>query len=374
MVVMDVVKMIDRDMSNKTSEWIPLQRSNKPRVSMVEMDEITSNLILPFDYSSDGTEKFYPFNLPIDLPLQWGIGVIVGASGTGKSTLLKEFGTPEKMQWDNNKSIASHFDSAEDASERLAAAGLMSIPEWVKPYDVLSTGQKFRADLARSIKNNAVIDEFTSVVDRNVAKSASVAMSRYIKKNDVRNVVVATCHRDVLEFLQPDWVIDTDKGAWTVSKEWQRRPKLDLTIHPAHYSIWSYFASYHYLSDNLNRASHNYVAIWNDKLVGFNSVITAPSGTYKNAYRGHRLVVHPDYQGFGFGPKISEAIAQHYIDNGKRYFAKTSHPRLGGYRDSSPLWKPTSKNHMKRKDSGNHDRWKINTDRWSFSHEYIGVK
>ena len=115
------------------------------------------------------------------------------------------------------------------------------------------------------------------------------------------------------------------------------------------------------------------MAVWNDQLVGFKSVITAPSGTYKNAYRGHRLVVHPDYQGFGFGPKISEAVAQHYIDNGKRYFAKTSHPRLGGYRDSSPLWKPTSKNHMKRRDSEGHDRWKINPDRWSFSHEYIGV-
>jgi ABC-type lipoprotein export system ATPase subunit len=354
------------------SEWKKIYRSATPMTSTVEMDTLTSNLVRPFDYASDGTESFYPYILPSELPKTFGIGVIVGASGTGKSTLLSQFGKYFKPQWDYSSSIASHFNDAEDASERLAAAGLMSIPEWVKPYRVLSNGQQFRADLARSINNYAVLDEFTSVVDRNVAMAASTAMARYIRKNDVCNVVVATCHRDVLDYLEPDWVIDLDKGLWTTGR-WVQRPELALTIHPAHYSIWSYFSKYHYLSENLNRASHNYVAIWNDQLVGFNSVITAPSGTYKNAYRGHRLVVHPDYQGFGFGPKISEGVAQHYIDNGKRYFAKTSHPRLGGYRDSSPLWKPTSKNHMKRRDSDGHDRWKINPDRWSFSHEYIGV-
>ena len=353
------------------SEWKPLKRSNNFLMSRVDMDDITETLIRPFDYESDGTEKFYPYQIPVDLPLSWGIGVIVGASGTVKSTLLKEFGSPERPVWEDFSSIASHFDSAEEASERLAAAGLMSVPEWVKPYRVLSNGQQFRADLARSIKDGAVIDEFTSVVDRNVAKAASTAMARYVRKNDIRNIVVATVHRDILEYLEPDWVIDTDKGSWTNGR-WLQRPELALTIHSCDYSIWDYFAPYHYLTGKINRSAHCYVGIWEGQLVAFNSAITAPSGTLKNAYRGHRLVVHPDYQGFGFGPKMSEAVAQHYIENGKRYFAKTAHPRLGGYRDSSPLWKPTSKNHMKRKDSADHKRWEVNPDRWTFSHEYIG--
>lgn len=353
------------------SDWIPLNRKSTAKISSVVMDSITQELITPFDYESSGVEKFYPFEIPDSLPESWGIGVIVGASGTGKSTLLSEFGYPEKPLWVDNSSIASHFDSAEEASELLAAAGLMSVPEWIKPYNVLSNGQQFRANLARSIKDGSVIDEFTSVVDRSVAKAASTSMARYIRKNNIRNVVVATVHRDVIEYLVPDWIIDTDKGAWT-SGRWQRRPQLDLTIYPAHYSIWSYFAPYHYLTGNINRSAHCYVGIWEGQLVAFNSAITAPNGNYKNAYRGHRLVVHPDYQGFGFGPKISEAVAQHYVDNGKRYFAKTAHPRLGGYRDSSPLWKPTSKNHMKRKDGAGNTRWEINPDRWTFSHEYIG--
>jgi GNAT superfamily N-acetyltransferase len=117
------------------------------------------------------------------------------------------------------------------------------------------------------------------------------------------------------------------------------------------------------------------VALWEGQLVGFVASMTYPSGTVQNAWREHRLVIHPDYQGFGFGPRLSEIVAQHYLDNGKRYFSKTSHPRLGGYRDSSKLWKPTSKNHMKRKDgfvARENMRWQLNPERWSFSHEYIG--
>lgn len=356
------------------TEWKPLKRRVNPKTSNVIMDDLTLNLIRPFDYESTGTEQFYPYEIPENLPKDFGIGVIVGASGTGKSTLLQEFGEYKHPEWHYNRSIASHFDSAEEANELLAAAGLMSIPEWVKPYHVLSTGQKFRADLARSIKNGAVIDEFTSVVDRNVARAASTALARYVRKNNVRNIVLATCHRDILDFIEPDWIIDTDRGMYAPNKGQFQRPQLDLTIYSADHSLWGYFSQHHYLSGDLNKSAHFYVAVWNDQLVGCNSVLALPSGTLKESYRGHRLVVHPDYQGFGFGPKISEAVAQHYVDNGKRYFAKTSHPRLGGYRDSSPLWKPTSKNHMKRRDAEGHQRWAVNPNRWSFSHEYIGEK
>ena len=352
----------------------PLQRSTTPLKSFVEMDEITSSLILPFDYASEGSGTFYPYLLPEDLPQDFQLGVIVGASGTGKSTLLKEFGSSEEIVWQPNKSIASHFSSAVEANEKFSASGLMSVPTWVKPYSVLSNGERFRADLARSLRDGAVIDEFTSVIDRNVAKAASTSMSKYIRRNNVKGVVLATVHRDILEFLDPDWIIDTDKGQWTNGR-WLHRPELVIDVYPAHNSIWSYFAPHHYLSEQINKASHSYVAVWEGRLVGFASAMTYPSGTVKNAWREHRLVVHPDFQGFGFGPRISEVVAQHYFEQGKRYFSKTSHPRLGEYRDNSPVWKATSKNHMKRRDGVNNAqklRWGMNHERWSYSHEYVG--
>ena len=90
------------------TDWKKLERSDTPLTSTVEMDEITEDLIRPFDYASTGVEHFYPYLLPNDLPKDFGIGVIVGASGTGKSTLLKNFGTPPALIWDSKKSIASY--------------------------------------------------------------------------------------------------------------------------------------------------------------------------------------------------------------------------------------------------------------------------
>jgi GNAT superfamily N-acetyltransferase/energy-coupling factor transporter ATP-binding protein EcfA2 len=354
------------------STWVDLERASQPLVSKVFMDELTEALIRPFDYNSSGEETFYPYQVPEGLPKQFGIGVIVGASGSGKSTLLKHFGQTSIHEW-NDGSVVSNFDSPIDASEKLSAAGLMSIPDWVKPYKVLSNGQQFRANLARSLSNFAVIDEFTSVVDRNVAKAASTGMARFIRKNKLQNVVVATCHRDILEFLQPDWVIDTDRGQWT-SERCLRQPRLVLNIYACSNAIWDRFSQHHYLAESINKASHCYMAVWEGQLVGFYAVLAYPSGTVKNAYRGHRLVILPDYQGFGFGHHLAETVAQHYLDNGKRFFAKTSHPRLGEYRDNSDLWKPTSKNHKVRTDARNKHftRWIMNPNRWSYSHEYIG--
>jgi GNAT superfamily N-acetyltransferase len=356
-------------------EWTKLQRSSEPLTTEVTLDELTSELVKPFDYDTNGTEKFFPFIVPEDLPKDFGIGIIVGASGTGKSTLLKTFSQPKKLEWAPDRTVASHFDSPIDANERLSAAGLLSVPEWVKPYHSLSNGQQFRADLARSLNNGAVIDEFTSVVDRNVAKAASTSMSRYVRKNGLKNIVLASCHRDILEYLEPDWVIDTDRGEWA-SGRYLHRPELVLEIRSCSNALWSHFAKHHYLSESLNKAAHCYMALWEGQLVGFVASLAYPSGTVQNAFREHRLVVHPDYQGFGIGPRLSEAIANHYVSNGKRYFSKTSHPRLGEYRDNSPVWKPTSKNHMKRTDGMNLEgksRWSINPERWSYSHEYIGT-
>lgn len=189
-----------------------LQRDTEPLVSSVERDEFITASETAFDCAFDGTSRFYPWKLPSNLPKNFKIGVIVGSSGSGKSTLLKNFGSEEIPKWDFNKSIVSHFETPDEAINKLGSVGLNSIPSWYKPYHVLSNGEKFRADLARKIKSNTVIDEYTSVVDRNVAKAASVSFSKYVKHNDLHNIVLSTCHRDILEWLEPDWVLDTDTG------------------------------------------------------------------------------------------------------------------------------------------------------------------
>lgn len=189
-----------------------LIKSKVPLTSSVVKDDFILASEKAFDCTFDGTSLFYPWELPKSLNQKFKLGVIVGGSGSGKSTLLKSFGQENIPIWDSNKSILSHFENPAEAINKLGAVGLNTIPSWYKSYDVLSNGEKFRADLSRKIVSSSVIDEFTSVVDRNVAKAASVSLSRYIANNDINNVVLATCHRDILEWLKPDWVIDTDAG------------------------------------------------------------------------------------------------------------------------------------------------------------------
>jgi ABC-type ATPase with predicted acetyltransferase domain len=189
-----------------------LIKDTEPLVSSVERDDFITASEKAFDCAFDGTSKFHPWKLPSNLPKNFKIGVIVGSSGSGKSTLLKNFGNEETPVWESNKSIVSHFENPDDAINKLGSVGLNSVPSWYKPYHVLSNGEKFRADLARKIKSNCVIDEFTSVVDRAVAKAASVSLSRYVKNNNLENVVLSTCHHDILEWLEPDWVLNTDTG------------------------------------------------------------------------------------------------------------------------------------------------------------------
>lgn len=183
----------------------------------VKQDEFTAKVAQAFDLDFDGTIeteipdfKFPPYN-------SYNIGLIVGASGSGKSTLLRESGLwHEDLQdiifWRRDEAIVSHFDSPDEAIEKLHACGLASVPTLCKPYHVLSNGEKYRAKFARLLEDNFIMDEFTSEVNRETAKSLCVSASKYIRKKDLKNIVLASCHKDIIPWLQPDWVFDCDTG------------------------------------------------------------------------------------------------------------------------------------------------------------------
>ena len=153
----------------------------------------------------------------IIMPDEWKIGVIVGGSGTGKTTIAKElFG--EQMLIDFEWSAASVVDdmpqncSMDEIEKMFYAVGFGSVPSWLKPYSVLSNGEKMRVELARAMleRDFVVFDEFTSVVDRTVAATASAAIHKAVHRTN-KQFVAVTCHYDVLEWLQPDWVFDTNE-------------------------------------------------------------------------------------------------------------------------------------------------------------------
>lgn len=382
-LIVDKIKFVrgeDIKMENvlKKEEIIEVvSKSKKPKEVKAIVDEYTKLASECFDYEFEGVSKFYPFEKPKNIPEEFSIGLIVGASGTGKTTLLKEFGEEETISWSNEKSIVSHFESPQDGINRLSAVGLNSVPSWVRPYNVLSNGEKFRADLSRRIKDNAVIDEFTSVVDRNVAKATSTAISKYINKNNIKNVVFSTCHYDIIEWLEPDWVFDANTGT-LYNGRYLRRPTITLEVFSIEKDIWGMFSHHHYLDNKLNKSARCYGVLWDKELIGFSSVIAMPSGTIKNAWREHRTVILPDFQGMGLGTRVSSVIAELYRKQGLKFYSRTAHPRLKSHREKSNLWKTTSTNGKKRTNvnegnaSKSNKSYTYDENRVCSSFEYVG--
>lgn len=148
----------------------------------------------------------------------WRIGVIVGPSGSGKTSVAREaYGEhfiEGGFRWDKNKAVVDHFGklSMKHVTQTLTSVGFSSPPAWVKPHHVLSGGERFRCDLARALLRPGdlvAFDEFTSVVDRTVAQIGSAAIAKSLRANRIaKKFVAVTCHYDVLDWLEPDWVLD----------------------------------------------------------------------------------------------------------------------------------------------------------------------
>lgn len=177
-----------------------------------------------YDLNPNVYQKEWKFSF--EFPEIWSVGLIVGGSGSGKSLIANEI-FDEVLQgdliemWDVPLVEAFKNKSMQDISNALVNVGLGSIPEWITSYHCLSTGQKMRANLAfclLSEKKLIVYDEFTSVVDRQVAKVLSYSISRAFKKSE-KQFVAISCHRDIVEWLEPDWVIDMDAKNFEVVKK-----------------------------------------------------------------------------------------------------------------------------------------------------------
>lgn len=351
--------------------------------SKIVQDEITKEIAKNFDYVYNG-ESIVEIPIP-NFPKDFQIGLIVGSSGSGKTTLLKKcFGNEENVEWNNDICIASNFGSFEEASSKFGAVGLNSIPTWLKPFRVLSNGEQFRANMARKLKNNAVIDEFTSVVNREVAISCSTSISKYIKREGLKNIVFCSCHYDIIPYLKPCWVYDVDKKEFYKQGDYLRREPITIEFYPCERKLWDLFKKHHYLTSEISLSAQCYVGMYNNQPIAFASFISQCGRDVKNAWKEHRLVVLPDFQGLGIGNRMSEMFGQAFIEKGCSYYAKTSNPRMGIHRDNSSLWRATTHNHKAReeyldKDGNVRERVKMSNHnalahafRVCYCHEYVG--
>jgi ABC-type Mn2+/Zn2+ transport system ATPase subunit len=301
----------------------------------------------------------------------WHVGLVTGPSGAGKSTLAHALfphstttSTPDSTPflWSDSLSewcsgsIIDGFPehlSIKEVCETLCAVGFASPPAWLRPYRHLSTGQRFRADLARLLcsltpSTTGVFDEYTSVVDRTVAKVGSHAVAKAVRRRNLRFVAV-TCHDDVLEWLQPDWVLRIN-GPGVVSltrRSVQRRPRVGLRCFRTTPEAWGEFAHHHYLSHRLSRSAVCFgceVQLPGErqwKPAGFSAWVNHVGAL--GGRREHRTVVLPDYQGIGIGMALSAFCASIFAGLGERVLSTTTHPSFNAARSRSSDWVRTRK-------------------------------
>jgi GNAT superfamily N-acetyltransferase len=316
-----------------------------------------------------------------ELTDDWRIGLIVGPSGSGKSTLARRLFGPAggadipacrvegQLQggrqeclphlqmfdgfapWPADRAVVDCLGElpTRTIAGLFTSVGFSSPPSWIKSYAVLSTGERFRCDLARALagamiaKENdpaarpiVAIDEFTSVVDRTVAHVASAAIAKGVRGETLGcRFVAVTCHYDVEPWLTPDWTIDM--ASRTCQRRRLRRPPIELELFRCRREAWSLFARHHYLSGQLARAVRCFLATWHDTPVAFCAMLSAIGRP--GHWRISRIVTLPDFQGIGIGMRVAEAVAECHRGEGHRVHVTASHPALVAHCSRSPLWR-----------------------------------
>jgi len=324
----------------------------KVRNKCVDFNSYRSARVKSLFNADNGSE----FNLDaeIDLDGEWSIGVVVGPSGSGKTSIGRQImegvdiyepdGWPEDQPIIDEINRGGDFDEATGA---LSSVGLGSVPSWLRPYSVLSNGEKFRADLAKIIcksPSEVIIDEFTSVVDRQIAKFGAAAFQKSWRRTGGKCVLIS-CHYDVLEWLEPDWVFDTKTQEFARGSLW-RRPRFDVEIFKTDKRYWGLFEPHYYLKLPSMIGAEYFVGAVDGEPVAH---IAVSPHLHMNGVRASRMVVMPEFQGAGVGLRFLDKVLDYYVSGQSRYggrvkhaYFHTSHPALCGALRNRYGWRQVS--------------------------------
>lgn len=191
------------------------------------------------------TQAVAPSPSPIEVPAAGEVMLLCGASGSGKSSLLRALLARAADERTDYRVIDLHrlqlperpivdlFDADRPAGafapilRRLARVGLAEVWTWLRTPSQLSDGQRWRLRLALAMhlierdRRNAqhtliVCDEFAALLDRITADVVASVLRRFVNTHhESVAAIVATSHDDLVEPLDPDHVIECDFGSNT---------------------------------------------------------------------------------------------------------------------------------------------------------------
>jgi len=273
---------------------------------------------------------------------------ITGESGSGKSALLKTLENDIKTDMGTTTAnindikpipdqpiIETVGNTTEQALELLSRVGLNDAFLFLRTYQQLSDGQRYRYRTAKLIETGAqfwILDEFAATLDRDTAKIVAYNIQKLARQHG-KAVIAATTHTDLFADLQPSVHIHKRFGRELQINYHPNQPPQQCTllneikIQPGTRQDYQTLAQFHYRSHNLGAVRRIFRATRaNNELCGtivYTYPATATTGRRHalphmplrelNTKLSNimRVVVHPKYRTIGLGQKLVRETLPH---------------------------------------------------------------
>jgi ABC-type lipoprotein export system ATPase subunit len=293
-----------------------------------------------FGLGLDQWEKFVVYD-NVELKIApTDIVYITGDSGSGKSVLLKalekDIRTDMGLSYINIAEIKPESDkplietvgkTLEEALELLSRVGLNDAFLFLRTYEQLSDGQKYRYKIAKMIESDAqfwIMDEFAATLDRDTAKIVAYNLQKLARQQG-KAVLVATTHTDLLGDLNPSAHIHKRFGKEITLKYYQNKPAKECTLTKEMRIVegttedWRKLAGFHYRSHKIAAPRTIFCLKRGEELCGvivycyppptcFGRRLVLPKMSMKELNEKlsiiSRVVVHPKYRTIGLGAKL----------------------------------------------------------------------
>ncbi|MEM3597244.1 MAG: GNAT family N-acetyltransferase [Candidatus Bathyarchaeia archaeon] len=293
-----------------------------------------------FGLGLDKWEKFIIYD-NVELKIEpTDIVYITGDSGSGKSVLLKALekdirqdlgltciNIAEIKPESNKPLIETVGKTLEEALELLSKVGLNDAFLFLRSYEQLSDGQKYRYKIAKMIESNAqfwILDEFAATLDRDTAKIVAFNLQKLARQNG-KAVLAATTHTDLFEDLNPSVHIHKRFGKEITVNYYPNVPAKECSlvkemhIEEGTTEDWRKLAVFHYRSHKIAGPRKIFCLKRGEELCGvivyahppptcFGRKLVLPKMTMKEFNEKlsiiSRVVVHPKYRTIGLGVKL----------------------------------------------------------------------
>jgi ABC-type lipoprotein export system ATPase subunit/GNAT superfamily N-acetyltransferase len=290
-----------------------------------------------------GLDKWEKFIIYDNVELRIGptdIVYITGDSGSGKSVLLKALEKDIRQDLGltciniadikpepNKPLIETVGKTLEEALGLLSRVGLNDAFLFLRTYEQLSDGQKYRYKIAKMIESQAqfwIMDEFAATLDRDTAKIVAYNLQKLARQQG-KAVLVATTHIDLFEDLHPSVHIHKRFGKEITVNYYPNVPAKEcslireMRIEEGTTEDWQKLAGFHYRSHKIAGPRKIFCLKRGEELCGvivyahppptcFGRRLVLPKMSMKELNEKlsiiSRVVVHPKYRTIGLGVKL----------------------------------------------------------------------